>query len=701
MVMKNILMKKIIFIIICHFNGFILPVQAQVLTGKVTDAANGNPLPDVAVGVLPGKTGTHTDAYGYYTVHLGPGKYTVEVQHIGYMTELKEVVIPEKDTVKLHIQLRAKIFEQEQIVVTASKTERDRASVPLNITVMTPEIIRESSETNILPMLNAQVPGLFITERGVTGFGLAGGSAGKISIRGVGGTDASFPVLLLIDGQPQFMGLMGHSLPDTYVSANVDKVEVIKGPASVLYGSNAMGGAINLITRKQKEDGFSLNGKIKGGSYNTLMVHTSAGFRKKRFGVLASFQHDQTDGHRPSSDFKLNSGSMRMSYAISRHISADATINRSSFKAYDPGSIYGSPADYANNSHWVDIVRTNGYFSVSNQSKISEGGIKAYILWGDHDLYDGWKSHDENKGLSVYQGFRFFRGSLISIGFDMKKYGGKGISPALGNKSGQYLSVQEKGAYFMADQTFFNNLTLNAGFRWDHHSGFGATWIPQMGATYKATNHSNAKFLISRGFRNPSIRELYFFPTANPDLRPESMWNYELTWMQRFADRKGMAEITGYMIKGDNLIQLVPNQPAPPPMKNANTGTFDHKGVEITVKYSPITKLTFQGSYSYLHMDRPKISSPVHQLFMGGIFKMEQLSVSVNVQHIAKLYTWIGPKDYSTENYTLLNSKIGYHFNSHIELFLSGENLLDQDYQMQYGYPMPGVMLFGGVNISM
>jgi iron complex outermembrane receptor protein len=391
---------------------------------------------------------------------------------------------------------------------------------------------------------------------------------------------------------------------------------------------------------------------------------------------------------------------MRLSYAINSRISADATFNRSSFKAFDPGSIYGSPADYANNSHWVDIVRTNGYFSVANQSKISEGGVKAYILWGDHDLYDGWKSHDENKGLSVYQGFRFFKGSLVSVGADMKKYGGKGVSPALGNKSGQYLSVQEKGAYFMVDQTFFRALTLNAGLRWDHHSGFGATWVPQIGATYRMADHSNAKLLISKGFRNPSIRELYFFPTANPDLRPESMWNYELTWMQGFAGRKGMAEITGFTIRGENLILLVPNQPSPPPMKNANTGNFDHKGVEMTVKYSPTSKLSFNGSYSFLHMDRPKVSSPVHQLFMGGVYKTEKLSVSANLQHIAKLYTWIGNQDSRSESYTLLNSKIGYRFNRHIELFISGENLLDQEYQMQYGYPMPGVTLFGGVNIS-
>jgi iron complex outermembrane receptor protein len=280
----------------------------------------------------------------------------------------------------------------------------------------------------------------------------------------------------------------------------------------------------------------------------------------------------------------------------------------------------------------------------------------------------------------------------------MKKYGGKGISPGLGNKSGQHLFVEETGAYLMVDRTFFSKLSLNAGIRWDHHSGFGATWIPQFGATYKVSDQTHAKLWISRGFRNPSIRELYLFPTANPDLKPESMWNHELTLSQEFAGRKGNIELTGYILNGENLILAVPNPTAPPPVKNANTGEFNHKGFETTIRYSVNGNLSFNGSYSYLNMDRPKVSSPVHQLFAGGEYRRGKINLSVSLRHIAKLYTLTGSQNI-TQTFTLLNSRFAFQLNRHAGLFVSGENLLDEEYQMQYGYPMPGMTFFGGLSL--
>ena len=138
----------------------------------------------------------------------------------------------------------------EEVVVTGSKVEVSRKNLPVTVTVVTRKELEESAESALLPALSEQIPGLFITERGITGFGVSSGSAGQINLRGLGGNPTT-QVLILIDGHPQFMGLMGHPIPDSYVSGDVQKVEVVKGPASILYGSNAMGGAINLITRRQ------------------------------------------------------------------------------------------------------------------------------------------------------------------------------------------------------------------------------------------------------------------------------------------------------------------------------------------------------------------------------------------------------------------------------------------------------------------
>ena len=139
-------------------------------------------------------------------------------------------------------------LEIEEVVITGSKVEVARKNIPLTVSLISREELEQSTESALLPILGEQIPGLFVTERGVTGFGVATGSAGQINIRGLGGNPTT-RVLILIDGHPQFMGLMGHHLPDTYITSDAERVEVIRGPGSILYGSNAFGGVINIITK--------------------------------------------------------------------------------------------------------------------------------------------------------------------------------------------------------------------------------------------------------------------------------------------------------------------------------------------------------------------------------------------------------------------------------------------------------------------
>jgi len=695
-------MKKLFWIFIT-ITLAITQLEGQVITGKITDAQTGDPLKDAAIIVLRTGKGTLSGADGSYRIEPGQGKNVLEVRYLGYATQRLEITLEQGRTVQHDFYLVQETFQQEQIVVTANKVGMNRNNVPMNVTVITQAQIENSSESNILPVLSSQVPGLFVTERGVTGFGLAGGSAGKISIRGVGGSDATFPVLLLIDGQPQFMGMMGHAIPDSYVSSDIEKVEVVKGPASILYGTSAMGGAINLITRRQKEEGFSARGRVMYGSFNTQKYSASAGYRQNRFNVLASVNRDQTDGDRPNSDFSINNGYMKVGYEISPHLMVDANASLSRFKAYDPGSVYHpNPSVFDNKSQWVDIERSNFYFTLSNSYNSAEGGLKAYYMTGVHEIYDGWNSNDENMGISIFQGLRLFENNLLSVGAEMKKYGGRGTAATLGQRSGEWITVNEAGAYAIVQHNFFEKLTLNAGIRYDNHSVFGGQWIPQFGAAFNALKHTTLKASVAKGFRNPTVRELYLFPPANASLLPETMWNYEFTVSQGFSNQRGLAEFSIFKAEGENLIMVVPNPTPPPPFKNQNTGTFSHSGFEVGVKYRIARKFNLQSSYSYLNMDAPKVASPEHQFHVGGNYLIGKFDLSAGIHYIGNLYTRVSPADQMVKNsYTLLNSKVNYSFNKNITLFVSGENLLNQEYQMQYGYPMPGATLFAGINISL
>jgi outer membrane receptor for ferrienterochelin and colicin len=135
----------------------------------------------------------------------------------------------------------SKTYVLDPIVVTASQIEALRSTVPVAVSVLSRAQLQQSGETSVLRVINEMVPGVFVTERGILGYGVSTGSAGEITIRGVGG-NPNTDVLVLTDGRPQMMGLMGHPLPDTYVNSGIDRVEVIRGPASLMHGTNAMGG---------------------------------------------------------------------------------------------------------------------------------------------------------------------------------------------------------------------------------------------------------------------------------------------------------------------------------------------------------------------------------------------------------------------------------------------------------------------------
>ncbi|KAA6305621.1 TonB-dependent receptor, partial [termite gut metagenome] len=192
----------------------------------------------------------------------------------------------------------------DEVTVTSTRAQVNRNDVPITISVINRNEIEESSESALLPILSEQIPGMFITERGIAGFGVSSGGTGGITIRGVGGSPTT-GVLVLIDGHPQYMGIMGHHLPDAYGTSNIERVEVIRGPASVLYGSNAMGGAINIITRKQSREGWEADGRLMYGSYNTQKYMANGGFMKNKFDAFVSMNHDKTNGHRDNFGFHI------------------------------------------------------------------------------------------------------------------------------------------------------------------------------------------------------------------------------------------------------------------------------------------------------------------------------------------------------------------------------------------------------------
>ena len=229
----------------------------------------------------------------------------------------------EKKTVDKNTSI-ADSADIQKIEVYSTRTRIHRNILPLTLSVVTRSQIENSSESSLLPVLSQYVPGLFVTQKGITGFGVSTGAAGVVNVRGVGGGNQ---VLMLLDGQPQWAGIFGHALPDMYVASDAERVEVIRGPGSFIYGSNAMGGVVNVITRKPDTDGVQTRARLLFGSYNTQKYLLSNGYRKGRFSSFVSVNHDRTDGHRPDSRFHITNGYANLGYELSNRYKLTGNIS--------------------------------------------------------------------------------------------------------------------------------------------------------------------------------------------------------------------------------------------------------------------------------------------------------------------------------------------------------------------------------------
>lgn len=577
----------------------------------------------------------------------------------------------------------------DEVVVTGSKIQVSRKVVPLSISSISQKDIENSGQMNILPALNQYAPGVFVTERNMLGFGVSTGGSGAISLRGIS-SSPNTDVLVLIDGNPQYQGIFGHPLADAYVASDVEKVEIIHGPASFLYGSNAMGGVINIITRKQREEGLKVRLGGSYGSYNTQKYYGTLGYKKEKLSLFASVNHAQTDGVRENTDFNISNGYLKAGYEIDKKLALTADFSIAKFNANDNGSVYlAAPAPFN-----IDITRGKASLSLDNKFSHSEGGFKIYHNFGNHSLSDGFRSTDRNSGAMLFQTFKLATGTNVTAGVDFKQYGGKANQ---GFKRDSMITVNELAVYAYAQQILFDKLTVSAGLRLENNSKFGNELVPIGGLTYALSEATTFKASVSKGFRSPTVMEMYLY-APNPVLEPERMINYEINWLQSLFNNKLNLELTAFRVKGENMIQVV----VPPlPAKRQNVGSFDNRGIEFSAKYALLKNLFLHANYSYLDLNKAVLAAPRQQLNVSANYSYKIWSLNVSTQYIEKLYTLVSPGSTIIQpDYVLLNARLSARPLKNLEVFVAANNLLNQSYQINYGYPMPGINFNAGFNVK-
>ena len=594
----------------------------------------------------------------------------------------------------------------QEVVVTGTRNATDVRHLPMTVNVLGRQLLTEQHQTSVLPTVMQQVPGLFVTSRSMMGYGISTGAAGGINLRGISG--GAGQLLVLIDGHPQYQGIYGHPISDSYQTLMAERIEVLRGPASVLYGSNAMGGVMNIVTRQVREDGSRTGINLGAGSYGTIQAEASNQLRSGKFSSTISAQYGRTDNHRPRMGFEQYSGYLKLGYDFNEHWNAYIDANVTHFNASYPGA-ESSPLYDAD--QWI----TRGVVSAAleNHYGKTSGALSVYSNFGRHKIDDGtadlskptqryFRSKDALTGISWYQSFQLFEGNRLTTGIDYHHIYGNAYYTS--KETGEVLDTPNKqsgkshrneiAGYVDFRQDLLQWLTIDAGVRIDHHSITGTEWIPQAGIVVRPMETGQIKAMASKGFRNPTMREMYLYPPSNTELEPERLWNYELSWRHRLnAFNYGL---NLYYIKGDNMIQTIPVGGKP---RNVNTGEIENYGAELEAQYRMNSHWTISTNHSLLHMKNPVVAAPNYKGFLGADYHCNKLTVNAGLQYIGGLYKAVGDAE-KKENFCLLNLSVTYTLTRNLALWARGENLLAQSYEINLGYPMPRATMMGGVNIN-
>ncbi|MBQ8454152.1 MAG: TonB-dependent receptor [Bacteroidaceae bacterium] len=601
-----------------------------------------------------------------------------------------------------------------EVVVTGSRSATDIRHLPMTVNTISRDRLLANERTSVLPTIMEEVPGVVLTSRGMMGYGVSTGGSGSINVRGL--SSGAGQMLVLIDGHPQFQGIFGHGIADSYQTMIADRVEVLRGPASLLYGSNAMGGVVNIVTRQlepREDDKLSQHTTINAGagSYGTVQVEGSNQLRAGRFTSTVAAQYQRSDNHRPRMGFEQYAGFLSLGYKLSDHWNASAMADITHFNASNPGTLLAPKYD-----NDQSITRGSANLVVENNYERTSGAVSVYNNYGNHHIDDGYetggapqtdyfRSRDAVAGVSLYQSVMATKSTRVTAGIDYQHiYGhawyedketGATVTTDRRKMQSTHGHANEVAGYADVRQEITKYVTLNAGLRYDYHSKAGGEWIPQAGLVVRPIETGEFKFMFSKGFRNPTYKDLYLYGTANADLRAESMLNYELSWRQRFLDSRLTYGVNLFLIDGKNMIQVVvPRTPA------QNVGEFRNMGVEVEAAWKVNDHWRLSTNHSYLHMDNAIVGAPDYKGYIGADCVYGKFSATAGFQQLVGLYTQNGDNPVQ-ENASLLHMTLGYRICPQLKIWAKGENLLAQQYEINLGYPMPKATFMGGVTIDL
>lgn len=571
--------------------------------GKVADASAGKPLSSANIIIEQTGRGATTDRDGMFSISLPAGQYRVTARFMGYKPLTLEAVISDNETTTLNFQLEPTAFQSEEIVVTATKTERQVIDVPARVQMVT------TSAMKSMPVFSAddalvQVSGLNVSRTA----GILS-SKSTVSLRGMGSDQGR--TLILLDGVP-VNKTDGGTVNWNYINpSSIEKIEVSKGAGSSLYGGNAMGGVIQMFSKRPSKL-FSGTVTNEYGSFNSIGSRgyfTSAykdwtfklnGLYRVSDGYIADTNVVDTSYNKVKSDLTEHLIGGAAGYRFSEDHSVELSTQyyqgvRGTGKQYDQGTKKGTRTNYANTLH---SIRYHGRLNTWTWSLSGFALHETYddrnesVSRGTYRRYDVDSKRDD-RGLNALMSRPLGNQHTLTGGFEFKH----GAVDAVDDYTTSSDAVINKGkmntaSVYIQDEWALaqNRVRITGSLRYDRANFYdgvfrldSATSVTSFMLNYQdtMTDHSWREIspkiavqyspgpmfrifaLYGHGFRPPILDDMCRsgrfskgFKIVNPSLKPEKIQNYEFGFDLRPGDPL-MASASVYHSIGDDYINYI------------------------------------------------------------------------------------------------------------------------------------------------
>ncbi|HTY45018.1 MAG TPA: TonB-dependent receptor [Patescibacteria group bacterium] len=586
----------------------------------------------------------------------------------------------------------AQDVELDRIVITASRVEEDSSGVARNVDVVTRRDIERSQAQDLSGLLTD------FTSVNVSDYGGLGASK-TVRMRG----STSSQVLVLVDGRPINSPRDGQADLSAIPLDNIERVEIVHGPGSSLYGSGPMGGTVNIITRnppgeKQKTELYS-----SFGTFRTYTERLSHGARVSGFGYLVTSGYQSSAGFRANTKLEAKDANTKLTYKFND--SNDITLNSGFYRSRlgSPGSIVSPDFDDTQKNTKKFIDASWGF----RPDDATAASIKAY------QNYDRLE-FDENTAGSIFDvaGKKDVHITVVR-GYDAQfsrrfseSYQGICGFNYVGNFNDSTSSAKHhytvRAGYLENKIDLFGSLKLNFGARLDDYSNLGAEINPSFNFLYSAGDALKLRGSISRSFRAPTFNDLYWpdegWAKGNPLLKPEKGVTKEIGVQVAPHKRFGFG-LTYYRSDYDNLINWAEEAGVWQPM-NVNSAVID--GIELENKIKIADRWSLDTGYTYLNAkdaDTHKylIYQPRHKADcslkyrdprglaceLKGQFTGTRFHDAANTIEVKRFYT--------------VGFNVSKKCKSGITYFAAVDNLLAKKYNVIQDYPMPGFSFTGGL----